>query len=503
MKLLTFNGETPAEALKKAQDEFGEEALVVSTKEIRKKTLTQPALYEVVVAVEDGAQPATVKPAVPRTSAPPRQNQQPAGTPEFDPVSHPPAMSAHHSRPASAQAEQSGVTAGARNPYTRNMDAVALQLSDAVSQIRKIADVAEETLPSRRDERRRSVETTAGATPKAATAPAPVSSPSAGMASMPRASQKPQKSENIKELQLIKGEIDKLNDKIKLIQNMFWEEKGPRRDGLVIPHEFAEIYRIAKTSGMSRDHLDKIMQLTLEHMPPRMKENSVLVKRYFREVMRKMILARNEMVTSGQKKIIMLVGPTGVGKTTTLAKLAARYSFMLERRYKVGIITLDTYRIGAVEQLMTYAKKMKLSIDTVVDPPEFVSALNQLKNCDYILIDTVGSSQNDKPKIDALKSYLNTDLPAQVDVSLVISATTKYEDLLDIYRTFSILDIDTVIVTKLDETRGYGNIFSLMHETRKPLSYFSIGQEVPTDLMLASSDYLVDCLLDGFNKGSR
>lgn len=454
MKLLTFNGETPAEALKKAQQEYGEEALVVSTKEIRKKSLTQPSLYEVVVAVEDVAEPASQK----ATSAP---RPQPLRKPE-------PMIDL-----------ESEMQRG--NPYRKNIDDVSLQLSDAVQQISKIAGVVEDTpIPSRELRNKEK--------PKAAAMP---SSAKKGV------------TEDLKELRLIKGEIDKLNDKIKLIQNMFWEEKGPKKDGLIIPHEFAEIYRIAKGSGMHREHLDKIMQLTLEHMPPRMKENSVLVKRYFRELMRKMILSRREMDHPGAKKIMMLVGPTGVGKTTTLAKLAARFSFMMDKKYKVGIITLDTYRIGAVEQLMTYAKKMKLSIDTVVDPPEFVSAINSLKNCDYILIDTVGSSQNDKAKIDSLRSFLNSDTHASIDVSLVVSANTKYEDMQDIYRTFSILDIDTIIVTKLDETRGYGNVFSLLYETRKPVNYLSIGQEVPTDLMVASGEYMVDCLLDGFSKDKR
>lgn len=99
------------------------------------------------------------------------------------------------------------------------------------------------------------------------------------------------------------------------------------------------------------------MQLTLELMPIKMRENSVLIKRYFREVLRKMVYARTENLNSNVKNIMMLVGPTGVGKTTTLAKLAARYSRMLNKNYKVGIITLDTYRIGAVDQLMFYAKK--------------------------------------------------------------------------------------------------------------------------------------------------
>ena len=198
-----------------------------------------------------------------------------------------------------------------------------------------------------------------------------------------------------------------------------------------------------------------------------------------------------------QKKIMMFVGPTGVGKTTTLAKLAARYAYLKNKRYQVGIITLDTYRIGAVEQLMQYAKMMRIGIEAVVDPPEFLTALQALRHKDYILIDTVGSSQYDKEKIDKIRSFLMVNNDIGIDVSLVLSAPTKLEEMRSIYQNFSLLGIDTLIFTKLDETLGFGNIFSLVYETEKPVSYLSIGQEVPDDLMCADSDYLVECMLNG------
>lgn len=227
---------------------------------------------------------------------------------------------------------------------------VSLQLSDAVRQISQIAGVASKIPPK-------------------SPYPTPLAQIPKESSSQPQNKEKeerPKQAQNNKEsqienkkkesslenndLRLIRGEIDRLNDKLKLIQNMFWEERGPKRDGLIIPHEFAEIYRITKASGMAKEHLEKIMQLTLELMPIKMRENSVLIKRYFREVLRKMVYARAENLSSNAKNIMMLVGPTGVGKTTTLAKLAARYSRLLNKNYKVGIITLDTYRIGAVDQ---------------------------------------------------------------------------------------------------------------------------------------------------------
>jgi len=111
------------------------------------------------------------------------------------------------------------------------------------------------------------------------------------------------------------------------------------------------------------------------------------------------------------------------------------------------------------------------------------------------LIDTVGSSQHDKEKLERLNSFLGVNTYASIDVSLVLSATTKYEDLKDIYDNFSILPIDTLIFTKLDETKKIGNIFSLVYDEKKPISYFSIGQEVPDDLIVATSEYLVQEML--------
>ncbi|MDD4854254.1 MAG: flagellar biosynthesis protein FlhF [Sulfuricurvum sp.] len=419
MKILTFSGSTPAEALKKAQLEVGEDAMLIETREIQKKSLGKTALYEIVVGVEENTAPRT-----PQRQAQPLTKQR---------------------------------------PLTEKSNDVLYNISEAAKQISKIAKVTEEDRPSKQ---------------------------------IPEAPNE--------DLKKIKDEIEKLGDKVKLIQNMFWNEKSPK-NSLPIPPEFAEIYRLARTSGMNQEHLDEIMQLTLEHMPSKMRENSETVKRYFQVLLRKMIPVRLESAPKmGAKKVVMLVGPTGVGKTTSIAKLAARYSYFLEKKYKVGLVVLDTYRIGAVEQLMQYARMMKLGIETVVDPPEFSTALNSLQYSDYILIDTMGSSPYDKSKIEKIYECLRSNTTHySVDVILVLPSSIKYEDLKSTYENFAPLGIDTMMFTKLDETRGFGNIFSLVYETKVPISYFSIGQEVPEDLVVSSSDFLIDCLLNGFRKGEN
>jgi len=442
MKLMTFTAPTPAQALKMAQKELGEDALVVSTKQIQKRTLTQPAIYEIVVAVEDNKIKSDSKKDTIQNKQTKKSNK--------------------------------------KERLVDDPEEVLVNISEAARQISEIANVSKPVYKNKNKNRQETKEEKADISPLYS-------------------------KRELEELQAIKNELGKLADKVKLIQNMVWEEKKPAVSNGMIPPEFAEIYRIAKTSGMDAIHLDEIMKLTLEHMPLQMRTSSQTVRRYFKTLLRKMVPVRLEQeLTPPQKKIMMFVGPTGVGKTTTLAKLAARYAYLKEKKYKVGIITLDTYRIGAVEQLMQYAKMMRIGIEAVVDPPEFLTALQTLRHMDYILIDTVGSSQYDKEKIDKLQQFLISHTEIGIDVSLVLSAPTKLEDMRTIYQNFSPLGIDTLIFTKLDETLGFGNIFSLVYETEKPVSYLSAGQEVPDDLMCADSDYLVECMLTGYiRKGDK
>jgi len=428
MKVLTFTGSSPTQALKKAKMEIGDDGMLIETREIQKKAFGREPLYEIIIGIEEENIPSSYNNKLKKK---PLEKQK---------------------------------------PIAKESEDVLFDISNAAAQISKISNTADDSF----DYSRRKV------------------------------SQNPMPQSVVhepKELKELKSEIGKIGDKVKLIQNMFWDEKSPDV-GSNIPPEFAEIYRLSYQSGMNKEHLDSLMQMSLEHMPFRMRENSSTVKRYFQTILRKMVPIRLESLPSvGNKKVIMLVGPTGVGKTTSIAKLAARYSFLMQKKYKVGLVVLDTYRIGAVEQLMQYARMMKLGIETVVDPPEFTSALNSLQYCDYILVDTMGSSPYDKSKIEKIYECLNANnTQHSVDVTLVLPSSIKYEDLKVTYENFSSLDIDTLMFTKLDETRGFGNIFSLAYETKKPISYFSVGQEVPEDLVNASSDFLVECLLNGFNR---
>lgn len=192
-----------------------------------------------------------------------------------------------------------------------------------------------------------------------------------------------------------------------------------------------------------------------------------------------------------EKRVHCLVGPTGVGKTTTIAKLAANYSLLAEKR--VALVTVDTYRIAAVEQLKTYAEIIGVPVDVAFTPTELKSAIVRRAEFDLILVDTAGRSQKNKMQMAELRAFLDViDDPL---VHLVISGTTRTRDMLDIVERFGQFPVSHLIVTKLDETSSYGILYNLCRLTGLPLSYITNGQSVPDDIEVAESERIADAIL--------
>jgi flagellar biosynthesis protein FlhF len=182
--------------------------------------------------------------------------------------------------------------------------------------------------------------------------------------------------------------------------------------------------------------------------------------------------------TPGKRRVVALIGPTGVGKTTTIAKLAA--NFRLREGIRMGLVTVDTYRIAAVEQLRTYAEIIDLPMKVVTSPREMRRALDELAGLDLVLIDTAGRSPRDELKIQELKSLL---AEAQVDeVHLVLSLVASARSLEATAEKFAPAGATAMILTKLDEAVGMGTLLSVARRVPLPLSYLTTGQDVPDDI---------------------
>lgn len=189
--------------------------------------------------------------------------------------------------------------------------------------------------------------------------------------------------------------------------------------------------------------------------------------------------------------IIILVGPTGVGKTTTIAKLAGRFS--LVEKKKVGLITVDTYRIGAVEQLRTYSDIMNIPFKVVLSLKEMDEAIKSMKDCEIILIDTTGRSSKNEMQISELRAFI--ERTKSDNIHLVLSSTTKDKDIKAITKGYSKLNYKSVIITKLDETMTYGSILNILKYANCPISYITVGQNVPDDMKKVTAKELGSLIL--------
>lgn len=191
-------------------------------------------------------------------------------------------------------------------------------------------------------------------------------------------------------------------------------------------------------------------------------------------------------------KIIMLAGTTGVGKTTTLAKLAARYGYMMSRPHSIALVNLDQYRVGAAQQLKTYAQMMQIPYRNAYTNDEFASVLEGLEGIDVIFVDTAGASPFDIEKILQTTTFLTEHRQVDISVLLAIPASLKSQDFKEVYDHFSFLDLDGLVISKLDETRYLGSLINFLITCPTPIAYFTTGQEVPDDLQVASSAYLIE-----------
>ncbi|MFQ5489173.1 MAG: flagellar biosynthesis protein FlhF [Phycisphaerae bacterium] len=260
-----------------------------------------------------------------------------------------------------------------------------------------------------------------------------------------------------------------------------------------LPNELFDTYLELVQNEVSEDLAQKLVQSVRQRLGDKGLSDKAAVRRQLAEFLTSMVPVAGPIQLADRTgpTVIALIGPTGVGKTTSIAKLAA--NFRLREHKRVGLITVDTYRIAAVEQLRTYAQIINVPLEVVMSPAQMSSALRRLGDCDVVLIDTAGRSPNDPDHLKELQAYLEQ---AHADeVHLVLSSTASPQALERVWKGFGPLGIDRVMFTKLDEAIGFGVIAETLLKVGARLSYLTTGQDVPDDIEVGKSSRVAELVL--------
>lgn len=258
------------------------------------------------------------------------------------------------------------------------------------------------------------------------------------------------------------------------------------------PPVLNELYKRLLHAGVSRELAKKVIGTVHTELDgPNLDDEKAVMNRLRQEIGKLAHFSGPIKCGNGKARKIVMTGPTGVGKTTTIAKLAAHYS--IKERRKVGLITADTYRIAAVEQLKVYADIIGVSLDVVLTPKELREAVRLRADKDLLFIDTAGRSQLNRTRMVELKNFLEAAEPDENH--LLISTTTNREEIDNTIEKFSVSDISNFIFSKVDECSKPGLIFDVAANHNKPVSYLTTGQDVPDDIEVAGETGLLNLFL--------
>lgn len=250
------------------------------------------------------------------------------------------------------------------------------------------------------------------------------------------------------------------------------------------------LYQLLQERDIPRQLALEIIKLVLRSVDKQYWNDLPVLKEQLRTTVKSYFITKEPWEFDGNQKVVVLVGPTGVGKTTTIAKLAANYHLIAEQ--SVGLITIDTYRIGAVDQLKTYANIIDVPLKVAYSLKELQDAIAGFNDQDLILIDTAGRSHANAMQMAELQAVIKE---IKAEVYLVVGASTKNQDINAIIASFSELKIDNLIITKLDETESYGVLLQAPTYAKAPIAFITNGQSVPDDIEVADVDKLTNLVL--------
>jgi flagellar biosynthesis protein FlhF len=433
MKVKRYVGETAQEAMQKVRADLGRDAIILNTRKIRRKGLAgvfSKPLIEVVATIDSDISSKTAKQVIPTPAKPVIQsNRDEYDAPSF--ISE-----------LNANLKQNPYTNPKNNPYMT----------------KSFNDVVDEKIEFNAQK------------PMNETTP------------MIKESLKKEIAEDLSPNEI--GEIKNMLSKV--------------YDAVKVDYESNRLSEISKTilERLEKNEVDKVIindlkEDIIEQLSFEEQQDEVLVKDTIFAILNKYVKDPKTNDNKNNKKVVVFIGPTGVGKTTTLAKLAA--NMVLNDKQKVGLITSDTYRIAAVEQLKTYSEIIGVPLSIIYSPTEIVSAVKNYADKDIVLLDTAGRSHKDQHQLTELKSLLKSNI--DFETYLVLSATTKFSDCVEIIKSYGFLDDFKLLFTKLDETSSLGILLNIAYITKKPIAYLTTGQSVPDDIEIADKAKIINRLM--------
>ena len=285
------------------------------------------------------------------------------------------------------------------------------------------------------------------------------------------------------EIYEIRSMIQTLTNGSRAVEGIVEGMTEPQQHEEQLPPLLAREYEKLTLQGVDPEVVQKVMGFMTQKLSAEQLAQPKAVQAYLGDLLACTVRVAGPLLDRpGAQKVVLFVGATGVGKTTTLAKLAAQYREKDD--CKIAVATLDTHRVAAIEQLKMYTRILGVPVEVAMSPRDLTQLIQRHKKKDLVLIDTAGRSPADVAGIGELKELCGTGVP--FEIHLVLSASTKQQDLDETVKQFSVLPIHRLLFTKLDETESCANIFNTVNRTGKPISYFTAGQRVPDDIEVAT-----------------